>query len=120
MGADRRKRIGVRIKEEITDLLLKKVRDPRIGFVTITAVELSPDLRRAKVFYSVMGSQEDRSRAAKGLTSASGFIKREMASRLSLKFMPEIVFTLDTTMEEMDRLERVFRELEQNRTVDED
>lgn len=120
MGAERRKRIGVRIREEIMDLLLKKVRDPRIGFITITDVELSPDLKRARVFYSVMGTNEDRTKAAEGLNSALGFIKREMASRLSLKFMPEIVFTQDNTMEQMDRLEKVFKELELQRTVHED
>lgn len=112
MGVERRKRVGVRIKEEISELLLTKVRDPRIGFVTITDVELTTDLRRATVFYSVMGDEQEKFKAAQGLKSACGFIKKEMASRLNLKFMPEIVFALDTSFEEMDRMERVFRQLE--------
>jgi len=120
MGAERRKRVGVRIKEEISELLLRKVRDPRIGFVTITDVELTTDLRRATVFYSVMGDEEERSRAAQGLRSACGFIKREMASRLNLKFMPDIVFALDTSFEEMDRMEKVFRQLQRERREHED
>lgn len=115
MGVERRRRVGVRIREEISDLLLRKVRDPRIGFVTITEVEMSADLRRARVFYSVMGVEEERLRAAQGLQSACGFIKRELASRLHLKFMPEIVFSLDTSLERGDRMEKVFRELEQER-----
>lgn len=113
MAGERRKRVGVRIREEISELLLRKVRDPRIGFVSITGVDLSPDLRVARVFYSVLGSELDRSQAAQGLRSAHGFIKRELASRLQLKFMPEILFILDNSMEQGERMERIFRELEQ-------
>lgn len=113
MASERRKRVGVRIREEISELLLRKVRDPRIGFVSITEVDLSPDLRVARVFYSVLGSELDRSQAAQGLRSAHGFIKRELASRLHLKFMPELLFILDNSMEQGERMEKIFRELEQ-------
>jgi ribosome-binding factor A len=113
MAGERRKRVGMLIREEISELLLRKVRDPRIGFVSITEVDLSPDLRVARVFYSVLGSESDRSQAAQGLRSAHGFIKRELASRLNLKFMPEILFILDNSMEQGERMERIFRELEQ-------
>lgn len=113
MAGERRKRVGVLIREEISELLLRKVRDPRIGFVSITGVDLSPDLRLARVFYSVLGSESDRSQAAQGLQSAHGFIKRELASRLHLKFMPEILFVLDNSLEQGERMERIFRELEQ-------
>lgn len=113
MAGERRKRAGERIREEISELLLRKVRDPRIGFVSITEVDLSPDLRVAKVFYSVWGSELDRSQAAQGLRSAHGFIKRELASRIHLKFMPEILFVLDSSVEQGERMERIFRELEQ-------
>jgi len=67
----------------------------------------------ARVFYSVLGSEQERSQAASGLQSARGFIKRELATRLRLKFMPEILFTLDTSLEQGDRMDRIFRELEQ-------
>lgn len=116
MAGERRKRVGVLIREEISELLLRKVRDPRIGFVSITDVDLSPDLRVAKVFYSVLGSEADRSQAARGLQSAHGFIKRELASRLRLKFMPEILFILDNSMERGEHMERIFRELERELT----
>ncbi len=113
MSGERRKRVGVRIREEISELLIRKVRDPRIGFVSITQVDLSPDLRVARVFYSVLGSDLDRAQAAQGLRSAHGFIKRELASRLHLKFMPEIFFIFDNSMEQGERMEKIFRELQQ-------
>jgi ribosome-binding factor A len=111
MTSYRIRRVGDRIREEISDLLHRKVKDPRIGFVTITDVEVTTNLRLAKVYYSVMGSDADRQRAAQGLDSASGFIKRELSSRLHLKFMPEIVFHYDPTVEYGDRMERIFRDL---------
>ncbi|MGQ9656117.1 MAG: 30S ribosome-binding factor RbfA [Thermodesulfobacteriota bacterium] len=111
MVSTRSKRVGDRIREEISDLLLRKVKDPRIGFVTITGVEVSKDLRAAKVFYSILGELEDRQRAADGLASAMGFIKRELGARLQLKFMPEIVFAYDSSMEYADRIERLLMEI---------
>jgi len=104
--------VGDRIREEISDLLLRRVKDPRIGFVTITGVELSPNLRYAKVFYSVVGAEEDQKRAGQGLESAGGFIKRELARRLQLKFMPDIEFHYDSSLEYGDRMERLFKELQ--------
>jgi ribosome-binding factor A len=109
MEPKRAKRVGVRIREEVSDLLLRKIKDPRIGFVTITGVEVSDDLRRAKVFYSVLGTETDRRDAAAGLHSAKGFIKRELAARLQLKFMPEIGFEYDESLEYGDRIERLIR-----------
>lgn len=109
MEPKRAKRVGVRIREEVSDLLLRKIKDPRIGFVTITAVEVSDDLRRAKIFYSVLGTETDRQDAAAGLLSATGFIKRELAARLQLKFMPEIGFEYDESLEYGDRIERLIR-----------
>jgi ribosome-binding factor A len=111
MVSNRSKRVGDRIREEISDLLLRKVKDPRIGFVTITAVEVSKNLRAAKVFYSVLGAPEDRQRAADGLASALGFIKLELGARLQLKFMPEIVFAYDPSIEYGDRIERLLMEI---------
>ncbi len=111
MVSNRSKRVGDRIREEISDILLRKVKDPRIGFLTITDVELSPNLRYAKVYYSVVGTESERRSAADGLESASGFMKRELGTRLRLKFMPELVFQFDSSLEYGDRMERLFREL---------
>jgi ribosome-binding factor A len=104
-------RVGDQIRAEISDLLLRKVKDPRIGFVTITSVDISRNLRSATVYYSVMGEEGDRQRAAAGLESALGYIKRELGPRLKLKFMPEIVFQYDPSVEYGDRIEQIFRSI---------
>lgn len=103
--------MGDRIKEEVSDLLLRKVKDPRIGFLTITDVEVTDNLRMAKVYYSVMGSEEDRRLAAEGLGSALGFIKRELGSRLHLKYMPDVVFEYDTSVEYGNRIEQILKDI---------
>lgn len=109
MDYKRGKRVGDRIKEEVSDLLLRKVKDPRIGFVTITGVEVSQNLRLAKIYYSVLGPEEDRRLAAEGLASALGFIKRELGARLRLKYMPDVVFAYDPSIEHGDRIEQILR-----------
>lgn len=103
--------MGDRIKEEVSDLLLRRVKDPRIGFLTITDVEVTNNLRLAKVYYSVMGSEEDRRRAAEGLASALGFIKRELGARLHLKYMPDVVFCYDPSLEHGERIEQILRDI---------
>jgi ribosome-binding factor A len=111
MASNRIRRIGDRIREEVSDLLLRRVKDPRIGFVTITDVALTPNLRLAKVYYSVVGGEAERLRAAEGLASASSFIRRELAARLQLRFMPEIVFLHDPSLEYGDRIEKILRDI---------
>jgi len=111
--------VGDRIREEVSDLLLRRVKDPRIGFVTITDVELTSNLRLAKVFFSVMGDEEDRLRAAAGLKSALGFIKRELAARLQLKFMPDIIFVHDPSLEYGDKIEKILREIREDEAQEE-
>jgi ribosome-binding factor A len=113
MNPKRLKRVGDLIREEIADLLLRKIKDPRIGLVSITEVEVSSNLRRAKVYYSVIGSEEDKIRAAQGLGSALGYIKRELGFRLQLKFMPDIVFEYDPTLEYGSRIEQILQGLKE-------
>lgn len=97
---------------EIADILVRKVKDPRIGFVTVTGVEVSDDLRNAKVFVSIYG--EDKTAPLKGLQSASAFIRSELARRMRLRLMPEILFRLDDTAERgahiMEILETIKKE----------
>jgi ribosome-binding factor A len=112
MGINRAKRVAIRIREEISGVLLRRVRDPRIGFVTITDVDVSPDLRQAKIYYSVVGSEVDRDQAAEGLNSARGFIKRELAARLQLKFMPDIEFVYDRSLEYGEKIENLLRDIQ--------
>ena len=93
----RSERVSDQIKEEIADILMRKIKDPRIGFVTVTDVELADDLRNAKVFVSVLGAE--RSATLKGLESASEFIRSELGRRLRLKFIPELLFRYDDSAE---------------------
>jgi ribosome-binding factor A len=109
MSRRRAKKVAVRIQEEVSELLLRRIKDPRIGFLTVTGVDVSPDLRRARVFYSVVGTEDDRRKAAEGLRKATGFIRRELAARLQLKFVPEICFEYDSSQEYAEKIESLFK-----------
>ena len=100
----RQEKLGEQIAEDISDLIRTRVKDPRIGFVSVTRVEVSGDLRHAKVYVSVMGSSEERKETMQGLNKATGFLRHELASRLTLRYMPEIAFKLDNSIEEGSRV----------------
>ncbi len=87
------------MRGEISEILLKGLKDPRIGFVTITKVAVTDDLRQAKVFYSVFGGEKEKGDSFQGLESATGYIKRELGRRMRLKYMPEITFHFDDSLE---------------------
>src|SRR5690606_41349978 len=84
--------------------------DPRIGVVTISDVEVSPDLYHAKVFYSVMGEDEDRSRAAEGLRAAAGFLRTEIGRRMHIRRAPELHFSYDDTLRHAMHIEQLLQE----------
>ena len=104
-------RVSDQMKQEIADILMRKIKDPRIGFVTITDVEVTDDLKNAKVFVSIYGS--DKETTLKGLTSASPFIRAELGRRMRLKFVPEILFRFDSTVEKGAHIMELLREIEQ-------
>lgn len=96
----RTERVNQLIRAEICSLLLRDVKDPRVcGLITITEVSTSPDFRSAKVFFSIMGNDEDKEKAVKGLAAATGFMRRELAQRLKLRHIPELTFCLDESIE---------------------
>jgi ribosome-binding factor A len=101
---NRQKRLGELLKQEISDLVLREIKDPRIGFVSITSVDLSADLRHAKILVSVLGSESERKSSLAGLRSAVGFIKRELGRRLRLKYLPDISIVYDNSIEEGNRI----------------
>ncbi len=113
-NAYRQEKLGELIAAELSDLLRTRVKDPRVGFASITRVEMSGDLRYAKIFVSVMGDSEEQKETMKGLKNATGFLRHELASRLTLRFMPDLVFKLDHSIEEgsrvLDLINRVERE----------
>ena len=97
MTGDRMRRVDEAVREVLSDAISVKVKDPRIGFVTVTAVETSPDLRRARVFVSVLGNEGVRKRSMQGLESAHGILQRAVARELRLKHTPTLEFVYDDT-----------------------
>jgi ribosome-binding factor A len=93
------RRVDEAVREVLSDAISQQVKDPRVGFVTVTAVETAPDLRRARVFVSVLGEQGVRKRTMQGLRSAHGVLQRAVASELRLKHTPTLEFLYDDTSE---------------------
>ena len=109
----RQEKLAELIVTEMSDLLRTRIKDPRVGFVSITHAEVSGDLRHAKIFVSVMGNQEEQEETMKALKHATGFLRHELATRLVLRYMPEIAFKLDTSIEEGARILDLIRQVEQ-------
>ncbi|MGC1455327.1 MAG: 30S ribosome-binding factor RbfA [Nitrospirota bacterium] len=109
-------RVGDQMKQEIADILMRKIKDPRIGFVTVTDVELSDDLRNAKVFVSIYGG--DKEETFKGLKSASAFIRSELGRRMSMRSVPEILFRFDATVEQGAHIMELLHEIETKQEQD--
>jgi ribosome-binding factor A len=106
------------IKEELSQILQREVRDPRIGFVSVTDVEVSVDLRHARVFVSVLGDEEAKAATMDGLRSALGYIRRELGSRLQMRYTPEITFRLDESIERGARVNKLLGEVAKEPHVD--
>ena len=100
------------IKQEMGKMLLTDLKDPRIGFVTVTDVELTGDLRSAKIFVSIMGGDEQIKNSLEGLQSALGFIRREIGQRIKIRFTPEISFALDTSLDYGDHIQKLLLKVE--------
>ncbi len=104
-------RVSDLIKDEISRLLLREVRDPRVGFVTITGASVSPDLKNVRVFVSILGEPQARQASIKALNSAAGFFRRTLFKNLRLRFAPAVRFELDESLDQGDRIERVLRQI---------
>ena len=109
----RQEKLGELIAAELSELLRTRVKDPRIGFASITRVEVSGDFRHAKVHVSVMGTPEEQAESMKGIRNASGFLRHELATRLTLRYMPELAFKLDSSIEEGARILELINKVEQ-------
>ena len=101
------------MKQEIADILMRKIKDPRIGFVTVTDVEVADDLRNAKVFVSVYGG--DKEASLKGLKSAAPFIRSELGKRMRMRFVPELLFRFDGTVEQGAHIMELLRTIEEKK-----
>lgn len=106
----RPQRLGEQIRAEISALLLGGLKDPRIGFATITGVRVTPDLCQAWVYVSVLGSAEQQQQTLEGFRAAGSYIRRELAHRLNIRRMPELAFELDRSAEQAARIEELLRQ----------
>lgn len=113
-GSPRPVRVAQLIQEEIGKLLLRGLKDPRIGgLITITGAKLSPDLKEAVVYYSVLGSELQQKDTAQGLSAASPYLQREVGKNLKLRYSPRLRFVFDESIERGDRIEQLLKEAKQ-------
>jgi len=117
--SQRTDRVDELLREEIGILLAKEIADPRIGFVTITDVETSPDLRHAKVWVSVIGDQGDRTETLRALQQSMGFVRHELGKRLRIKRIPDLHVRLDDSAERATRVLHLLNELERGADTEE-
>lgn len=106
--------MALQIGQEISLMLFRNVKDRRIGLVTITGVDLSPDLRHARVFVSVMGTEQQKKESMEALHHASGWIRHELGQRIRMKFLPEIVFQADTSQEYGEHIDRLLDKIHES------
>ena len=104
------------LHEEISQLIQYGTQDPRIGFVTVTGVEVTPDLRQAQVYVTVLGDKADTKSTLEGLNNAKGYFRHQLGQTVSLRFIPELVFKLDTSLEHGMRIEHLLNSLEDTRS----
>jgi ribosome-binding factor A len=112
MSSRRQQQVADLLRDEVSEIIQRQMNDPRLGFVSITRVEMSPDVRYAKLFVSVYASEEEQREALHVLNRATGFIRHELAPRLKLRQLPELTFRLDHSMEHAERVQRLLRQIE--------
>ena len=110
LAKHRDSRISEELKKEISDILFQDIKDPDIGFVSIIKADVSHDLRVAKVYYSVIGDEEVIEKTQKAMKRSAGFIRRELAARMSLRYTPELVFIYDTSIEHGIKIAKILED----------
>ena len=110
-GSRRQRQVAELLHEEISQLIQYRVRDPRLGLVTVTGVEVSLDLRQARVYFTVLGDEVEAQSALAGLTSATGFFRHQLGKSLSLRYVPDLTFKLDTSLENGLRIENLLDDI---------
>ncbi|MDD4202378.1 MAG: 30S ribosome-binding factor RbfA [Candidatus Omnitrophica bacterium] len=116
----RTERVAEAIRREAGLIISEQLRDPRIGFVTVTKATISDDLRNATIYYSVLGGKKQKDRARHGLKSAHNYIRGEISNRLGIRYAPEIFFKEDDTWEKTEEINRTFKRIENERQTEED
>jgi ribosome-binding factor A len=110
MKSERMRRVDEAVREVLSDAITREIKDPRVGFVTVTDVNTSPDLRHARVYVSILGTEGARKRSLDGLRSAHGFLQGRVARELRIKHTPTLDFLIDDTAERAQRVSRLLEE----------
>ena len=108
----RSQRLAEELKNEINTIIAQEIKDPRVGFATVTEVKVSPDLRHARVAVSVLGTPQERQETFEALVHATGYIRRLVGARIRLRHTPELSFAYDDSIERGDQMMRLFNEIE--------
>ena len=111
MANNRPDKVGEQIRIELTQLLARDVRDPAVGFITLTKVAVTPDLQLARIYYTSMGDEKARRETEKALGRALPFLRRQIAQRVRLRRVPELEFFFDKSVAQHDRIEQILQEL---------
>ena len=109
MTADRMRRVDEAMREVLSGAITSELKDPRVGFVTVTSVDTAPDLRHARVYVSVLGTDPVRRRSLDGLRSAHGYLQRRVADELKLKHTPTLDFVYDDTLDKAQRIDELLQ-----------
>ncbi|KUK10529.1 MAG: Ribosome-binding factor A [Clostridia bacterium 41_269] len=113
MNSYRASRVAEQMKKEVSQIIQEELKDPRIGFVTVTGVDISNDLRHAKIYISILSSGEEETKTMEALNNAKGFIRSEIGKRIRLRFTPEIIFKLDKSLERGAYINRLITQVNQ-------
>ncbi|AST97554.1 30S ribosome-binding factor RbfA [Shouchella clausii] len=114
MANNRAVRVGEQMKKELSDILIRDIKDPRVRFVTVTGVDVTGDLQQATAFITVLGDDEERKATLAGLEKAKGFIRTELGKRIRLRKTPELSFSFDESIQYGNRIESLLRDLNKN------
>ena len=116
VSSNRPERIAEAIRDELSRLIARDVRDPAVGFITLTSVKVAPDLQLARVYYTSMGDEKALRETAKALGRAMPFLRRQIAQRLRLRRVPELQFFYDESVAQHDRIEQILQDLKAEAT----
>jgi ribosome-binding factor A len=118
MPGSRRERVEELIVREVSDIIRREVKDPRIGFITVTEAEVSPDLRHARIFVSILGTEEEQAASLKGLNSAARFIRNEFGKRVTMRVLPEFTFKIDTAIAHGARIHELLEQVKREEATE--
>ncbi|ADO56114.1 30S ribosome-binding factor RbfA [Paenibacillus polymyxa] len=114
MAKIRTGRVGEQIKKELSLLIQTELKDPRIGFITVTGVDVTNDLSQAKVYLSVLGDEEQKTSSLKALDKANGYLRSELGKRIRLRHIPELIFKIDESIAYGSRIEKLLSDIDKD------